>query len=505
MGMDPVQWVFLGLELIGNLTLIRVVIWLFQGGWKFILRTFGFDIDTLLVNVIARVYDYFLQLLNGELFNDEVVSALLTNVYVFVGVIMFFRLLMLIIKYLVDPDLVSDKKLGVNSLIKRVIIGLMGILFIPTLFDWALELQGHILQDNIIQQIVVPSDMLDAVKNRQADGGKYIGTYVLAGFISPGENASNKTKKEYENALEAGDLSGLSTLRKDGFLVGEYEYDYFYFLSTFCLCYVLYIMIKYALDVLTRFLRMLMYQLLAPVAMIEYMINGSDDGIFKSWKNGILGTYFMLFVRVLALWFVVFITILMSSDKNNLYVKGSLLATDDYLLRAFIIIAVIGFMQDLPKLMGQVFGLDFEQEGHGGGILKQVGGMLKGVAMGALAIGGAAVGGAIGTAKAGFGMTKTGKKWNQGKRDLAKKNPELMGLQKSLKNSNRAFTAAIMGSNSITGGMYKSYSGVRDSNENIRKERDNTVESNQESNKAKEKEERKELQSQKERKEDVSN
>ncbi|MBE6151399.1 MAG: hypothetical protein E7162_06280 [Firmicutes bacterium] len=460
MGMDPVQWVFLGLQLIGQISQLSVIIWFFSGGWKFVLRTIGFDIDTLLVNVIARVYEYFLQVLNGDMFNEDVVNALLKNVYVFIGVIMFFRLMMLIIKYLINPDLVGDNKIGVNALVKRVIIGLMGIIFIPTLFDLALDLQAHILQDNIIQQVIVPADMLDAVKEKQKDGGKYIGTYVLAGFISPGENASSKTKTEYENALADGDLSGLSTLKKDGFLVGEYEYDYFYLLSTFCLCYVLYILIKYTLDVITRFLRMLMYQMLAPIAMIEYMINGADDGVFKAWKTGILGTYFMLFIRVLALWFVIFITVLMTSDKNNLYVKGSLLASDDYLLRAFIIMAVIGFMMDLPKLVGQVFGLDFEQEGNAGGLLKQVGGMVKGAAMGAIAMGGAAVGGAIGTGKAAFGATKAGKKWDQAKKDVAQKKPGLMGTLNASKAGMSGILGAAMNSNQFTGAATRGYQGV---------------------------------------------
>ena len=47
MGMDPVQWVFLGLQLIGQISQLSVIIWFFSGGWKFVLRTIGFDIDTL--------------------------------------------------------------------------------------------------------------------------------------------------------------------------------------------------------------------------------------------------------------------------------------------------------------------------------------------------------------------------------------------------------------------------------------------------------------------------
>ena len=477
-----------------GLPILNIFSWLLSGGWKYVLRTIGFDIDVLLTSLIARVYEYFMQILNGALFNEKVVSELLQNVYVFIGVIMFFRLLMLLLKYLINPDLVNDAKIGVNSLIQRVLIGLAGILFIPTLFDFALQLQNHIIQDNIIQQIIIPGDMLDAVKEKINDGGKYIGTYVLAGFISPGENASKKTKTEYNNALEIGDMSSLSTLRKDGWLVGEYEYDYFYLMSTFCLCYVLYLLVKYTLDLLTRFLRMLMYQLLAPVAMIEYMINGSDDGVFKAWKQGLLGTYFMMFIRVLALWFVVFVLVLMTT--NNEYTTGSLLATDDYFLRAMIVMALLGFMMDLPKLFGQVFGLDLEQEGNANGIFKQVGGMLKGAAIGGLAIGGAAVGGAIGAGKA-LGSTAMNAKFGEKGVSLKDRLNNKIGQNKAMQNlgnklssgnmgafmesakehnlsdhmqkAGKGVFAAAMGSNQFTGAAYKNYSGQMDEQTGIDK------------------------------------
>ena len=485
--MDPVQWAFFIIQIAGDLSKLGIFVWLLTGGWKFVLRTIGFDIDTLLVSFIGRIYEYFMQVLTGTMFNEKVISELLQNVYVFVGVIMFFRLMMLVIKYLINPDLVSDAKAGVNSLVQRVIIGLAGILFIPTLFDFAMQLQAHIMQDNIIQQIVVPKDMLKEVESKVDKGGQYIGTYVLAGFISPGENASKKTRTEYENALENGDLSSLSTLRKDGWLVGEYEYDYFFLLSTFCLCYVLYLMVKYTLDVITRFFRMLMYQMLAPIAMIEYMINGSDNGVFKTWKQGVLGTYFMLFVRVLALWFVVFVMVLMAAD--NEYSAGTLLATDDYLLRALIIMALLGFMMDLPKLIGQVFGLDLEQEGNATGMLKQVGGMLKGAAMGGLAVTGAAVGGAIGTGKAALGQTKLGKNYNQFKKDNAAKHPGLAAIGAATNAWGGGMLTGLMGTNSITGGLQKGYSGQK-------QEQDKAASESKSLSKANETEKREKMQNQ---------
>ena len=386
---------------------ISIIVWLVSGGIIYVLRGISFWIDTLLVNFIDSVYGYFMKLLSGTMFNEAVTDQLLTNVYVFIGVVVFFRLAMLIIKYLMNPEMISDEKAGVNSLIKRVIIGMCGIIAIPTIFEKATELQAAIINDQIIQQIIIPSDMIDATSNKAAEGGKFIGTYVFAGFINPSTKASKDIKKEYTVALERGDLSSID-FNSGGFLgIGytDYDYSYFYLVSTFVLAYVLYLMIKYCLDIVVRFFKLLLYQLMAPIAMVEYMINGSENGAFKSWKSAVLSTYFMLFVRVLAIWFVVFVMTLMSGEYS-VYSDTTLLADNDYLLRALIIIGLLGFMMDLPKLVGNIFGLDLEQESSATGVLKSFGGVLKGVGMGALTMGGAAAGGAFGAAKAGLHGTK---------------------------------------------------------------------------------------------------
>jgi len=463
---DLISYVFWGINIAFQALKTSLLTWLLLGGWKFILRTIGFWLDTNLVKLIARLYTYFYTLLDGTMFNEKVVSALMQNIYVFIGIIMFFRLLMVVIKYVVNPDLVDDAKLGTNLLIKRCIIGLCGILFIPTLFDLALDFQTSILKDQIIQQIIIPKEMLKTVRKKMDNAGKYIGTYVLAGFISPGEDASEKAKLEYKQGIQNGDLSSLKAFKKDGFLSDTYEYDYLFLVSTFCLCYTLYIILKYCLDIAVRFFRFLIYQLLAPIAMIEYMINGSDDGVFKSWKQGVLSTYFMLFVRVLAIWFLVLVMVLMTD--TTAYSEGTLLASNDYFLKALIIMALLGFLLDLPKLVGQVFGLDFEQESNATGILKQVGGMVKGAAVGALAVGGAAVGGAIGTGKAAFGASSYGKKLDNVKKDLTAKHPVLSSLNNSTKKATSGVIGAAMRSNSFTAAAYNGYSGQKQEQDKIR-------------------------------------
>ncbi len=474
---DWVNYVLSAAQLALSSAKIGVEVWFFLGGWKFLFRNIGFWIDTNLVNLIAKVYSYFFKLLEGTMFNEAVVSSIMRNVYVFIGIIMFFRLMMVVIKYVVNPDLISDAKAGANSLIKRCILGMCGILFIPTIFDLGLQLQSSILKDQIVQQIIIPKEMTDVVKRNVTNGGRFIGTYVLSGFVNPNENASKKAKLAYANAIVNGDLSSLNL--SDGFLTDRHEYDYFFLISTFCLGYVLYLMIKYCIDIATRFFRLLLYQILAPIAMIEYMINGSDDGVYKNWLKSILGTYFMLFVRVLAIWFVIFVLSLMSeiSDLS----AGSLLVDNDYLLRALIIIALLGFLMDLPKLIGQIFGLDLEQEGQATGLLKQVGGMVKGAALGVLAVGGAAVGGAIGVGKSAIGALPGGKdangakvslskKWSDMKQANAEQHPGINSIASATNKAGSGILGAALSSNHYTGAAYKGYQSQRQEQQQAAKE-----------------------------------
>ncbi len=453
----------LTLELLKSIASLAFVTWFFLGGWQFLGRKICWFIDIKIVDLISRVYHYIITLLNGTMFNGAVVTALLRNVYMFIGVIMFFRLMMVVIKYLVNPDLVSDAKLGMSSLIKRCIIGLIGIIFVPTIFNIALEFQESVISDQLIQRIIMPQSMYEDIKKMSVDGGRYIGTYVLAGFLNPSEVASGANKKAYDLAIKNNDLGSLGgKMFLDGWLGAQYQFDYLFLISTFCLGYVLYIMVKYCLDVVVRFFRMLLYQLLAPIAMIEYMINGADDGVFKSWKKAVLSTYFMLFVRILSLWFVLFVISLMRTD--GVYAQGSLLTTNDWFLKAIIIMGLLGFMLDLPKLIGDIFGLDLEQDGNASGIFKQVGGMLKGAAVGALALGGAAVGGAVAMGKAGLAQTKLGKGYNASKEKLNEKHPSLAAMGQARKRMNSGFLGAALGSNQFTGSAYK---GMKEQNDAV--------------------------------------
>lgn len=455
---------------------------LLGGGIIYVVRFISFYIDLLLINFIGAIYVYFTTLLDGTMFNEEVVNAIMKNVYVFIGVIVFFRLVMVLLKYIVSPELVSDGKIGATNLVKRVILGMAGIILIPTIFTFANNIQSAFLKDQVIQKIIIPEDLIEVSKKKVDNAGRYIGTYVLGGFLNPSSGAPANVVKKYDLAIKKGDLSSIDV--NDGALLvwgwGGYNYNYFIFLSTFVLGYVLFLMIKYCLDLIGRLFKLFVYQLIAPIAMIEYMINGSDDGVFKNWKTAVLSTYFLLFVRVFALWFVVFVMTLMTGDlPDDKYVTGSLLATNDNLLRALIIVALLGFMMDLPKLIGNIFGLDLEQEGSASGLLNSIKGGFAKIAGAGLSMGGAMVGGMVGAAKGGIGSLNA---WGAKKTTNAKNKASMQARADKLgtwsttgRDSVKAATSGVIGAamktNQYTASAYGGYSSVmKEANEAPKKE-----------------------------------
>ena len=337
--------------------------WFILNGIIYILRSLSYFVDSQFVNLIGMIYKYFTLLLKGEMFNEQIVSQLLSSIYVFIGLIIFFRLATVLIKYLVNPETIEssvDKTGLFSGLVKRIVIGSIMIALIPFIFSTLNRLQVAIVEDNVIQNIFIQNESFKNFNKRHAlNGGQYLANYVLAGFIKPVNNSPSSVKMSYEAMKKSAnpDLININAGVVPGVVV-KYSYTYYFIVSTFVLFIVFKTMIGYALDIITRFFKTLLYQLMAPIAIVEYMISG-NGGVFEKWKTSVIANYLSLFVRMLSIWFLVFILSLMTADGLP---NGNLLKTDDDLLRAIIVLALIAFMKDLPSYVGQIIGFDLRQE-----------------------------------------------------------------------------------------------------------------------------------------------
>jgi len=377
-----------------------------------IIRSISWTLDRLCISFIDKFYNYFTTIINGTLLTDSIIKGVMDRIYLIVGVFIVFRLGILLINYIMNPSEVLDEKLGANALIKRVIIGLILIIFMPNIFGYAFDLQASIFEDRIIENIIMSEDQVEAMKKLEKEHGmgKIIGMTIFKGFFSlSGTGKANPiAKMQYQQATDIEktyDLSAIELVSLPGIgnrgintnLAGTYIFDYFPILSTIVLGFTLYIMIKYCLDAVVRTFKLAVLQIISPIAIVEYMINKDRNQVFKSWRTATIACYVSLFIRVASVWFVAFITMLVS--KPEFVIGKSLLKENDDLLKAIIVLGLLAFMMEIPKLFSDILGLDLEQDAGVKNVMGKIGGAAKMVGGAAMMAGGAAIGSAFSRGK----------------------------------------------------------------------------------------------------------
>ena len=119
------------------------------------LRTAVFFVDEIIYNLIANVYELIIYLANVNLFDDPVITELMNRVYVLLGIFMLFKVSFSIIQYIVDPNAFSDKSKGFGKLVTNALVTVILLVSIPSIFSFAFELQGIILESNVIGTLIL--------------------------------------------------------------------------------------------------------------------------------------------------------------------------------------------------------------------------------------------------------------------------------------------------------------------------------------------------------------
>ena len=231
----------------------------YDNGWLNMIRLISFWLDTMLIKYTDLFYTYFEKLLGGTIFTPQVVERVQNNIYIFVSVIVLFKLMMLFLKYLSNPDAVADSKIGVQSLVKRILIGMAGILLLPTIFKMSISLQQGILSDNLFGEILLTETQLREYERNQHQMGRVLAFNVYQAFWNIDANqVPQKYVNDYKEAVNAKDPEVFGDINEES--GGEFVIDYFPILSTVVLFYVFYLIIKYCLDVVVRLFKLPYYK-----------------------------------------------------------------------------------------------------------------------------------------------------------------------------------------------------------------------------------------------------
>ena len=272
------------------LTIIALIRGFFNEMILKMIRVISFFLDNLIMKLIDAFYKYFNLVLNGDIFEGKILSEITNRIYLFIGILIFFKLAITVIKYVTNPDLLDDKKTSVQAIIKRIIIAIASIAIIPFGFRMAFALQNAILSDGIIETIIMGDEYKsDRVKLKGREG-KMIGFTVFNGFFTLNEHvASSTAKNKYEMATKLYDADRIGVKNVNMQTSNKsYMYNYTPILSTAALLFVFHMMFQLTIQLAVRVIKLGVLQIISPLVIASSIAGTDEEMPLNRWLKNTL-------------------------------------------------------------------------------------------------------------------------------------------------------------------------------------------------------------------------
>lgn len=312
--------------------------------WLAVPRYIFFWIDTILFSLVDNVYDIFITVANKEIIDKAALSSVMHNAYILVSTIAFFRLAVLLVNSIIDPDKLYEKGKGLASLFGRVCIMIGAIVVAPFAFDIAKDIQVEIIDSNIINKLILNNQSKDMQKHWGVEGAaKTFQKTIVTTLIKPEESyfsegqdgidkylkdtedsvssyvnsdCNNKCKnamKAYHKVIEDSDkhlnlaFTGLNAyigssdeIKIDGEKTTVYFYEYIALVTSITLGFLIYVIISWTIDIAIRSVELAVLELISPLFMATIVDPKSTQkgGYFNNWLMRYGKTYADLFLKL---------------------------------------------------------------------------------------------------------------------------------------------------------------------------------------------------------------
>lgn len=117
------------------------------------IRSIFFWIEGAGFAFIDNAYRVFISLAKGNLFDPNIVKHILSRMYIVVGIFALFRIALLLVNSIINPDNFNKEKAGVSKIFINTVIMLVLLVMVPTIFSWSRDLTAVIVDNNLIQKV----------------------------------------------------------------------------------------------------------------------------------------------------------------------------------------------------------------------------------------------------------------------------------------------------------------------------------------------------------------
>lgn len=350
---------------------------LFEFFWKIIIGLVG-----AVYQLINYTYQVFLFLAQSNIFEQEVYESLTQKIYVILGVVMLFVIAYNILNLVIDPDK-NDKGSSIEKLLKNIVISFILIVICPSLFSFAFRVQNSILNTNggIINNFFASSYQENTGEDTIRAGGRRMAVTTFSAFFTPsneGANPSSKSKnKSYtlkngtvvncstkgscnlEQAQQAAfELGTFSPYKSFAMNIVDEEVDFNWLIALIAGGYLVYVVVSFCFDLAVRACKLAFYQIIAPITITCRILPNQED-IFNKWFKATWKTYISLFIRILIMNLGIYL-ISVFIGKSNFFDSAACVdcsAGVKLIGYAFIILGIVTFIKQAPKLVDDIFGL----------------------------------------------------------------------------------------------------------------------------------------------------
>lgn len=345
--------------------------------WKFLIW-----LVTGIYQFVGYAYQVFLELAKLNIFTSSDYNQVATKIYVVLGVIMLFVVAYNILTLIIDPDK-NKGGAAVEKLLKNIVISFIMIVLTPSLFAFAFNVQKAVLNQNVLGNIFYDNSKssitTNNVDNTDSENGAYLmSSKVFSAFFLPNTIDANPTSKDNcnddgpctltaaeENAEKNGDFSYYSAFAENissDDLEADERVSFNWLIALIAGGFLLYVIVSFCFDLAVRVIKLVFYQIVAPIA-IACRIIPNQEKIFTSWWKVTLKTFISVFLRVfimnLGIFLITIFTKKVANDKllENL---GNTSGPIEYIVIAFVILGIVAFIRQAPKLLDEIFGFGLD-------------------------------------------------------------------------------------------------------------------------------------------------
>ncbi len=404
------------------------------------LRNSLYDIAQGIYSIVEVILNLFFKISDYTLFDNDLIGTIFSRLLLVIGVFMLFKLIINLISYLINPELIKDKERGAGKLITRMVMMLILLyLFLPQpdfslwgddsacngdynkcpnnktkaiflanskykangiLFGALYDFQYRIINEGTISKIIL-GDKLGAANLQNLNVGADIANNIHLAFLTPYEDSCPQDAKDeidkLINSLQGSTVQSFNNqyqnlVTKTCPSTTDYMFEYNGFTALFVGIGVVILVFLFSFDIAIRMIKLGILRLLSPIPAISYIDpKSSKDGTFANYVKALTSTYLELFLRFAIIFLAIAIIENISESGQTMFktVKNS---SYDMFAKVIIYVSLLFFAGQAPKFIQQALGIKSKGTGLGFGAAL-LGGALSG------AVSGFATGGLWGAAK----------------------------------------------------------------------------------------------------------